>query len=134
MLITAAPSSTARAMPRAEAEHGILVPAGRVTFSVRAPGHRPRMPMSFLGAAATVVVAVPWASNGAPLPVDVMFEPAISGCVTSICVSTTPISGLSGVTCGGTWSRTTKSRQGANPDSGSGDGACARRLSRFGSA
>ena len=80
-------------------------------MSARAPGQMPSMPTPLAGAAATVAVAVPWKSRSAVPPSVVMFEPAISGWLTSICVSTTPISGLSGPTAGGTASPTTKSRQ-----------------------
>ena len=63
-----------------------------------------------------------------------MFEPAISGWLTSIMVSTTAISGLAGLTGGGTAPCTTKSRHLAKGESGSGAGAWVRRPSRFGSA
>jgi hypothetical protein len=81
-----------------------------------------------------VLVAVPCKSRTAEVLVLVMFERAISGWATSICESIMPISGLTGVTGGDGSPRTTKSRQVANADSGSGGGAWARRASRLGSA
>src|SRR5215207_11779130 len=100
MLITAAPALTAVAMPRADSEQGIWR-VGTGTLSVRAPGQTPRKPTWLAGAAATVVVAVPYKSAGGSAPALVMPEPAISGWPRSICVSTTAISGLAGVTAGG---------------------------------
>jgi hypothetical protein len=121
-------------MPRAESAHVIRWPSGSGRLSVRAPGQTPSMPTPFAAAAATVVVAVPWKSPSAGPPTVVMLEPAISGWLTSIIVSTTPISGLSGPTGGATAVPTTEARQ---PDAGlaeSGSGAWVRWPMRFGSA
>ena len=92
----------------------------------------PSIPTPLAGAAATVAVAVPWKSASGLPPSVVMFDPAISGWVASRIVSTSAISGLVGATGGATAPPTTKSRQPACADSGS--GAWAGRAIRFGSA
>ena len=132
MLITAAPARTARAIARAESEQRICCPFGSGTLSARAPGQMPSIPTPLAGAAATVAVAVPWKSASGPPPSVVMFDPAISGWVASRTVSTSAISGLVGATGGATAPPTTKSRQPACADSGS--GAWVGRAIRFGSA
>jgi hypothetical protein len=119
MLITSAPALIAREIARAESEHVIRSPSGSGTLSARAPGQTPRKPTPLAGAAATVVVAVPWKSRSSPPGAALMPEPAISGCVSSIRVSMTASSGLLGVARGATASPTTKSRQVANGESGS---------------
>src|ERR1700754_4130679 len=101
MLIAAAPALIADAMPRVESAQLISVPSGSGTLSVRAPGQIPIVPTPLAGAAATVAVAVPWASATWAPPSVVMFEPAISGWVTSIWVSTSAISGLAMGSTGG---------------------------------
>ena len=66
------------------------------------PGQTPRMPRSFLGAAATAAVSVPCAlSIGKPPRVE-RLPPANSGWLTSAVESTSASSGLVGVTGGGT--------------------------------
>ena len=92
MLITAAPCSIARAMPATELAQRISF--GRLTLSARMPGQTPRMPRSFLGAAATAAVSVPCAlSTGKPPSVETL-PPANSGWLTSAVASTSASSGL----------------------------------------
>src|SRR3954447_12554357 len=150
MLIAAAWAFSAAAMLRAESEHVMRLTSGSATLSTRAPGQMPRMPTPFAGAAAAVLVAVPWKSTTGPAPVLKIPDPTISGWVRSIWVSTIAISGLVGVTGGGTCPSTTWALQPAEGESGSGAGgtgpggagsgsaggagAWARRLIRFGSA
>src|SRR4051812_24794727 len=73
------------------------------TLSARAPGHTPRMPTPFCGAAATAAVAVPCrVVTGVPGAAVAKFgSPVHSGCVVSAAASTSAISGLVGVTAGG---------------------------------
>src|SRR3954453_6875209 len=108
MLITEAPSAMAWAIALPEAAQVKLseseapsVESG--TLSARAPGHTPRMPMPFCGAAATAAVAVPWRFvTGVPgTAVEKFGSPVHSGCVVSAAASTSAISGLVGVTGGG---------------------------------
>ncbi len=131
MLITAAPAASDAAMPRAESEQRIT--AGSGTLRARAPGQTPSVPTPLAGAAATSAVAVPWRSVSGWPESDVMFGPR-SGWAGSSWESTSAISGLWGPTGGGTWPPTTWSRHQASGESGSSAGACARRLSRSGSA
>jgi hypothetical protein len=99
MLITAAPSSIARKICRAERSQPIGAASG--TFSARAPGQTPRMPWPLAGAAATAAVAVPCNSvSGTPPSVRVL-PPANSGWVSSRRASMSAISGLLAVTGGG---------------------------------
>ena len=108
MLITAAPGARRRAaMPRAESAQVIRWPSGSGTLSARAPGQMPRMPTPLAGAAATVRVAVPWKSRerGAAGGRDVRAGDLRVGDV-DLRVDDA-ISGLSGVTGGGTCAPTT---------------------------
>ena len=66
MLITSAPALIAREIARAESAQVIRSPSGSGTLSARAPGQMPRKPTPLAGAAATVVVAVPWKSRTSP--------------------------------------------------------------------
>src|SRR3954454_16564980 len=106
MLITEAPLATACSIASPDAAH-VISPSvpGEVfsgTLSARAPGHTPRMPVPFCGAAATDSVAVPCElSTGVPGVVLTFGSPAHSGCVMSAAASTSAISGLCGVTGGG---------------------------------
>ena len=118
-------------MPRAESEQRMTVGSG--TLRARAPGQTPSVPTPLAGAAATSAVAVPWRSVSGWPASDVMFGPR-SGWAGSSWESTSAISGLWGPTGGGTWPPTTWSRHQASGESGSSAGACARRLSRSGSA
>ncbi len=133
MLITAAPCSIARAMPATELAQRISF--GRLTLSARMPGQTPRMPLSFLGAAAMAAVSVPCAlSIGKPPSVE-RLPPANSGWLTSAVESTSASSGLAGVTGGGTrLGATIAARQAARASSGSGGGVCIVLASRSGSA
>jgi hypothetical protein len=100
MLITAAPLRIAARTARAEAEQ-VRASAPTGTLRARAPGQTPRIPTSFLGAAATAAVAVPCRlSSGRPPSVETL-PPTNSGCVSSRRVSISAISGLAGVTIGG---------------------------------
>src|SRR4051812_4914527 len=109
MLMTLAPDSTALAIASPDASQ-LISPSvpGTVfsgTLSVRAPGQTPRMPIPFWGAAATDAVAVPWGLvTGVPGIVVKFGSPVHSGCVMSAAASTSAISGLWGVTGGGSWS------------------------------
>ena len=124
MLITAAPCSIARAMPVTELAQRISF--GSETLSARMPGQTPRMPRSFLGAAATAAVSVPCAlSIGKPPSVE-RLPPANSGWLTSAVESTSASSGLVAVTGGGT-------RLGVD-DRGAPGGAGVERVRRPGSA
>ena len=129
MLITAAPALIACEIPRAESAQVIARPLGQRDVERAGAGPdaercRRRWPAR----------RRPWWSRcrgsraAARRAGVVMFEPAISGWVTSICVSTTAISGLAaGSTGGATASPTTQSRQRADGESGSGAGAWAVR-------
>src|SRR3712207_508108 len=102
MLIVAAPASIAAAIWRAAIEQG--TPSdGSGTLSARIPGQTPRMPTSFLGAAATAAVAVPCelppGKPGSPLTPE---PTANSGWERSTAESTRASTGLVGVTGGGT--------------------------------
>src|SRR5687768_5104195 len=128
MLMTEAPLSTALLIAFPDAEQ-VIVPSPFVfgtvasgTLRARAPGHTPRMPTPFWGAAATAWVAVPWASvTGVPGIVVAHGSPVHSGWVRSDAASISAISGLSGVTGGGISSgETTFARQSlGGPVSGS---------------
>jgi hypothetical protein len=133
MLITDAPCSLARAMPATEFAQRIS--SGRLTLRARMPGQTPRIPRSFLGAAATAAVSVPCAlSSGKPPSVE-RWPPANSGWLTSAVESISASIGLLSVTGGGTRPGSTiVSRQAARASSGSGGGVCMRCSSRFGSA
>jgi hypothetical protein len=100
MLITAARLRIAVRTARAEAEQ-VRASAPTGMLSARAPGQTPRMPTSFLGAAATDAVAVPWRLSSGRSPSVETLPPANSGCVSSRRVSMSAISGLVGVTGGG---------------------------------
>src|SRR3954470_6538504 len=106
MLITEAPLATAAAIASPEASQ-VISPSvpGTVlsgTLSVRAPGQTPRMPIPFCGAAATDAVAVPCASvTGVPGSLEKFGSFVHSGCAVSAAASTSAISGLCGVTGGG---------------------------------
>src|SRR3954470_18355427 len=131
MLITDAPFWTAASIASPDAEQVIspsvpgLVLSG--TLSARAPGHTPRMPMPFCGAAATDIVAVPWAlSTGVPGSVATFGSPVHSGWVRSAAASTSAIRGLCGPTGGGgiDGSATTERQLLGGADSGSAGTAC----------
>ena len=100
MLITAAPALIADAMPRAESAQVICSPLGSGTLSVAGAGPDAEHAdaVGRRGGDRRGRGAVEVRERGAAE--RVMFEPAISGWVTSSCVSTTPISGLSGATGG----------------------------------
>src|SRR6188472_1008735 len=84
------------------AESAQVMYAGRDTLSIRAPGQTPRTPIPLAGAAATAAVAVPWKSVSGWVLVELKLgSPVHSGCVMSACSSTTAMSGLEGVTAGG---------------------------------
>ena len=133
MLMTAAPSAIARAMPATESLQRIC--SGSATLTARIPGQTPRIPTSFLGAAATAAVSVPWADCTGNVPTVEMLPPANSGWVGSSWESISASSGLCGVTGGGTRRGSTiAARHAARASSGSGAGPCSRRASRLGSA
>ncbi len=133
MLMTAAPCAIARLMPLTESAQRII--SGSGTLSARMPGHTPRMPRSFFGAAATAAVSVPCAdATGSPPRVETL-PPTNSGCVVSSWESTSASSGLVGETGGGIRRGSTiAARHAARLSSGSGAGPCSVRASRFGSA
>src|SRR5690349_3909912 len=131
MLITAAPAATALPIASPDAAQ-VMPPSGTPgvvasgTLSARAPGHTPRMPTPFCGAAATAAVAVPCALvTGVPGSVE-NAEPAHSGCAGSAAASTSAISGLSGVTGGGAVAGETTAERHAfgGTESGSSGTAC----------
>ena len=111
MLITAAPARRAASIWRAESEQRMR--DGSATFSARAPGHTPRLPTPLAAAAATAAVAVPWKSVSGWPPVVATLPDWNSGWVMSSWESTSAISGLVGVTGGGTSAGSTmRARQG----------------------
>ena len=133
MLITAAPSRIASRTPRAEAEQ-VSASGGSGTLSARAPGQTPRIPTSFLGAAATAAVAVPWRLSSGRVPSVRTLEPANSGWLSSSRVSSSAISGLVASTGGGArFGSATAARQASGDfDSGSSGTACLVRRSASG--
>src|ERR671917_1098139 len=100
MLITAAPRSIAVAIR--SAERAQLIDFGSGTLSALAPGHTPTIPTPFTGAAATDAVAVPCEAFTGSSGSVLVAPPTNSGCAGSSWLSTSAISGLFGVTAGGT--------------------------------
>src|SRR4051794_39942097 len=106
MLMTDAPAWIASPIASPEAAQLKLsdpLDVWSATFSARAPGQTPRMPTPLAGAAATEAVAVPWRFvTGRAGVVAKFWSPVHSLCVASAAASTSAISGLVGVTGGGT--------------------------------
>ena len=90
-------------------------------LSARAPGQTPRMPTSFFGAAATAAVAVPCRLSSGRPPSVLVLESPNSGWVSSRRVSSSAISGLSGVTAAdrGSGPRRPRARRPGGLESGS---------------
>src|ERR671915_717401 len=127
MLMTAAPRSIAVAIR--SAERAQLIDFGSGTLSALAPGHTPTIPTPFTGAAATDAVAVPCEAFTGSSGSVLVAPPTNSGCAGSSWLSTSAISGLVGVTAGGTRAGSTIPVRQSSGGTVSGSTAAAARLS-----